>query len=731
MSPFSFGGKKSTPTTKSRKERLEEDSNHHSSDVERAPDDYLSSATRRYETKEEDGDEPCLSPSLHQNQSSSTAATTDDDPYVYSDESSLSDAYFFPQSDEEALARPPRYRTEHESSSLLLQQQQPPSASFPAAAYYGSLSATHVAHSLRAAGVVIREEEDDGTSHTATETTTGRRPSHNNRSRKRKVRRPRKHHDDSIFRSRGATRQPPLAQEEKEQEESSSAPKDVVWAILFLLQLGAIAICAVRFGYRLWFSHGSTEHVWTMPWNSQWWNRNRDTHGVVATAEEPFSFTFDYQNCMALIGITGLYSSVLTIITYGFMLVLSKVLIHITLIVSVLLALALGLIGLTVEPYGTISMLGFAALLLTLGYTMYNWTRIPFASTNLNTSLCALRCTADIMVLSLVCLSVTFAWCLLWGTAFIGIVNSMNHVECVHEDECGAHVALQHVWIYILLIFSFHWTNTVIKNITRVTVSSAVATWWFYPDDISPFCSPAVVRPSLRALTTSLGSICLGSLVVQPAQLFLDLGTLFCCCPSQTREVGCVPTPKKERSLRLSTSADEGDTSAMDTVGILDRLCWLRELIHTIFRSCSRWSYTYIGMYGDSFYSSGQQAMRLFETRAWLEAVKDVLIQNVLVMACVIISGSAGLFAVVVEEMDGYDFTAFHQPIVSAFVIGSVLGFVLSSVLLLGVVGSAANAVLVCFASGAYEFDHNHPTLSRDMREAWRQVWDGSVHARV
>jgi len=115
-----------------------------------------------------------------------------------------------------------------------------------------------------------------------------------------------------------------------------------------------------------------------------------------------------------------------------------------------------------------------------------------------------------------------------------------------------------------------------------------------------------------------------------------------------------------------------------------------------------------------------------------MDVVKDVLIQNVLLMASLIIGGSAGTFAVVVEETDGYDFSSFHKPVISAFVVGSVLGYVLSNILLLGVVGSAVNTILVCFAAGPFEFDKLHPRLSREMREVWsQQVFEPQPHQVV
>lgn len=60
--------------------------------------------------------------------------------------------------------------------------------------------------------------------------------------------------------------------------------------------------------------------------------------------------------------------------------------------------------------------------------------------------------------------------------------------------------------------------------------------------------------------------------------------------------------------------------------------------------------------------------------------------------------------------------------------IGSVLGYVLSNILLVGVVGSAVNTILVCFAAGPFEFHKNHARLSQEMRDVWsQQVWEPSV----
>jgi len=233
--------------------------------------------------------------------------------------------------------------------------------------------------------------------------------------------------------------------------------------------------------------------------------------------------------------------------------------------------------------------------------------------------------------------------------------------------------------------------NAFFQNIVQVTVASVVGQWWFQPDSISPCCTSAVMKPLWRCMTTSFASICLGSLVTLPAQACHAVAGLFC--------------------LRL-TASKEG--------------CWsLGGAFAQILRSCNRWGFTYVGLYGYSFNEGGSKALELFETREWMSVVNDDLIPNVLLMASVVIGGSTGIFGVLVEEVDGYTFTSLHKPIITAFLLGGIEGFVLSNIMLLGVVGSAVNTILVCFAAGPFEFDKNHPQLSREMRDMWsQQVWE-------
>eukprot|EP00542_Grammatophora_oceanica_P017883 CAMPEP_0194043442 /NCGR_PEP_ID=MMETSP0009_2-20130614/15065_1 /TAXON_ID=210454 /ORGANISM="Grammatophora oceanica, Strain CCMP 410" /LENGTH=255 /DNA_ID=CAMNT_0038687643 /DNA_START=66 /DNA_END=833 /DNA_ORIENTATION=+ len=244
-----------------------------------------------------------------------------------------------------------------------------------------------------------------------------------------------------------------------------------------------------------------------------------------------------------------------------------------------------------------------------------------------------------------------------------------------------------------------------------------------------------------RSITISFGSICKGSLLVPPGQIInvicnvVDAVSNVMCLSHQQRIADCDDTndinqeknggTDRASSASMSSSMSNSDSDDMDSTSSRHWCCNMLSDVQSLLRACNRWSFIYIGLYGYSFSESGHKAVDLFQTREWMKVVHDNLIPNVLFMASVVISGSTGTFGVLVEEVDGYTFSSFHKPITTAFFIGCTFGFVLSSILLSGVIGSAVNTVLVCFAAGPFEFNKNHPRLSNEMREVWsQQVWE-------
>ena len=59
--------------------------------------------------------------------------------------------------------------------------------------------------------------------------------------------------------------------------------------------------------------------------------------------------------------------------------------------------------------------------------------------------------------------------------------------------------------------------------------------------------------------------------------------------------------------------------------------------------------------------------------------------------------------------------------------IGLIVGLVICSILLVGTIASAVNAVIVLFAEGPAEFEKNYPELSAQMREAYLGAYPDSI----
>ena len=56
------------------------------------------------------------------------------------------------------------------------------------------------------------------------------------------------------------------------------------------------------------------------------------------------------------------------------------------------------------------------------------------------------------------------------------------------------------------------------------------------------------------------------------------------------------------------------------------------------------------------------------------------------------------------------------------FSLGFTVGLFLSMTVM-SIIDSAVSTIIVCFAEAPEEFDRNHSSHSRDMREAWMKVY--------
>lgn len=76
---------------------------------------------------------------------------------------------------------------------------------------------------------------------------------------------------------------------------------------------------------------------------------------------------------------------------------------------------------------------------------------------------------------------------------------------------------------------------------------------------------------------------------------------------------------------------------------------------------------------------------------------------------------STGMFAVLVDQSDGKS----AIPLALCFVLGTAVGCFVSAILFFGVVGSAVDTALTCFAVSPTDLNKNHPTFGQAMMDSW------------
>lgn len=410
------------------------------------------------------------------------------------------------------------------------------------------------------------------------------------------------------------------------------------------------------------------------------------TYGATAFDQEENNGGYSYNGYIAAAFILGAISLVFTGFCLPIMMCIPELLIKASLIGMLILAGVMMVVSFLYSNFigGILGAIFFAIFIC---YARAVWSRIPFASVNLLTACTAVKKNCGVVFVAYFYVIVAFGWSILWSIALAGVYDQV--IMTANGEEATINYGY-----YFLLFLSFFFTHQVIQNCTHVTVSGTVGSWWFSPED-SGCCSGGVIGSVIRTLTLSFGSVCFGSLLVAFLQAL--------------------------KALAQAARGEEGGSFLLCLAEcILDCLASLLEYFN-------KWAFVYVGLYGYSYIEAGKNVFTLFKNRGWEAIIADDLIQNVFFFLSLGVGGvCAGIGYAINEDAFGGLFanapdTGLTVQATNA-ILGFIIGLVLSSILL-STIGSAVNAVIVCFAEGPAEFEANHPELSKKMRETWLQFY--------
>jgi hypothetical protein len=230
---------------------------------------------------------------------------------------------------------------------------------------------------------------------------------------------------------------------------------------------------------------------------------------------------------------------------------------------------------------------------------------------------------------------------------------------------------------FVGLLVSLFWTSAVCSNIVHCTTASSVAAWWVTPDDVTSADSGAALTKEsfLRSCTTSLGSICFGSLlvaIVRTLRTFLYL------------------VLKRMRSI---SGTRDGSTTTKVQLYLLTVFEFVLRLLDRAVVYFNRYAFCFVAIYGVDFITASRSAVELFRSRGWSTLLNDDLIDLILNLGNVIIAVLTMCVGYSYARLMGLD--RVYTTLLSA--LGLFGGYLLSMVVM-STISSAVATVYVCFA---------------------------------
>lgn len=308
--------------------------------------------------------------------------------------------------------------------------------------------------------------------------------------------------------------------------------------------------------------------------------------------------------------------------------------------------------------------------------------KIFLSSANLGTACRALLEHTKLLGVAYIVLLLQLAWTMLWTLAALGVYSYMaqeNHSHRYKRQAAGENTAL-----VIFLAVALYWGQQVCENVLRCTVVGVIASWWFAPELKDP------VGASLaRAAGPSLGSICVGSLLVS----LIEGLRAFVRGLMNTRCITCCG-------------------------GCL--LDYLLACVEAAWQQFNRFAFVFIGVWGYPYSEAAHLALELFEAKGWQVVLNDYLIGNVLFLGSLLIGGLTACLGVFITHLYPSEFAGLPDPATFIAITGFFLGFG-GCLVLINVLSSAVDTIFVCFAADPGALQRHRPAEYEHLKHAWQR----------
>lgn len=275
--------------------------------------------------------------------------------------------------------------------------------------------------------------------------------------------------------------------------------------------------------------------------------------------------------------------------------------------------------------------------------------RIPFATIVLQTLIDVTRANPSVLIISAIGAVVAAAF----GTWFAFTIVSIyvkydpdnRNPGCMTTGGSCSNGKL--IGLILFTIFCGYYLTEVIKNVIHVTISGVYGSWYYCSKSDQGMPKHAAMSSFRRAITYSLGSISLGSLIVSIINFIRQI-----------------------LSVLQQDARQSGDTLATVILCFVQCCFGVLDWLVTYF---NHYAYSYIALYGKAYVPSAKATWKLMQTRGIDAMVNDSLIGSVLSFGASFVAYAAALVAYCFLKYTDPSYNSgggFYAPVVGlAFVI--------------------------------------------------------------
>ncbi|KAJ3191809.1 putative choline transporter, neither null mutation nor overexpression affects choline transport [Irineochytrium annulatum] len=383
-------------------------------------------------------------------------------------------------------------------------------------------------------------------------------------------------------------------------------------------------------------------------------------------------------------------STAFSVVYFFLMMVAAAALIHITYWISILLLLGLCALYVMAKVYIAAIIWGVFAILFAVNYFLIR-NRIPFATIMLKTVTRVIGRFSGTIFVGFAGLIVSIVYNVIWLATVVGMISYLREKNLSNNALYA---------IFVLLLFVLYWTSEVVRNTVHVTVSGTFATFYFTAVQLPgsgqiDVPEKAVTAKSAgRALTTSFGSICYGSLLI-----------------------AIVATLKAIAAQAENDAASDGNICLCILAGCIR--CFLA-CIQDILEYFNKYAFTQVAIYGKNYCQAGKDTWNLIQSRGLMAVINDNLIGNVLgvgSLLCGLLCAFVGFLFVKASTSIPSDLAHYLLVCIASAIVGMWIFLILTEVVTSGVA-----TTYVCLAEDPATLARQQPDLYEKFSRTWPDI---------